>query len=129
MRKLPPAVIPKQTPDNIITSLMDFSERDMITKYIATYQKTRPDWDTFRNKIPEKLLLKWQKVLISCRLNGFISPRVENENLIWQQILGFPRNYENIDQCTLCARSQRAGDCHGRKEYKNSQLMFKTCWS
>lgn len=129
LRPLPPLVQIDKTPDDIMGEIMDFSDRESIIKFLSTYQKTRPDWDNFRNKIPDRLLDKWAKVLKNCRKFGFIRPKVENEKITWHQVLGFKRNHQNTDQCTLCSRSQRAGDCRGGIVIKNNQRMFKQCWN
>jgi len=128
-RKLPPLVIPSQPANHIVISLMDATERELMVKYLTQYKKTGSDWDTFKNKIPEKLLEKWKFVLDACRENGFIAPKVYNEKIIWSQILGFKRNYKNADKCTLCSCNHKDGNCKGKLIYKNQQRMFQQCWS
>ena len=127
-RTLPPLTIPLQKPDEIITKYFTKMEKEALVKYLSSYQKTRPDWDQFRNTMPDELLDKWTKILKECRENGFVSPRVDKWEIVWSQILGFKRNYKCVDKCSLCSSSQRAGDCKGTTKYKLDQRMFQPCW-
>ena len=128
LSSLPPLVPTDRKPDDIVSEFLDFADRETLIKFLSTYQKTKPDWDNYRHKIPDGLLSKFAKCLQECRKYGFIAPKVEGENIVWKQIFGFKRNYKNTDQCTTCSRSQRAGDCRGRAIYKNHQKMFQPCW-
>jgi hypothetical protein len=122
-------VVTDRQPDDIVGEFINFSEKETLVKFLSAYQKTKPDWDTYRHKIPDTLLDKFLKALQECRKHGFIAPKVVGGELFWKRIMGFPRNYKNSDQCSMCSKSQRAGDCRGRAIYKNQQRMFKPCWA
>lgn len=126
--RLPPLVTPKDKPDEIIDKYFSSTEKKTFTEFLSIYQKTRPDWDAYRNKIPDGMLDKWVKILKDCRVNGFIRPQVTNGELCWSQIQGFKRNYQNADKCTLCPSSDKSGDCRGTTKYKDGQRMFRPCW-
>ena len=127
--KLPPLVKTNRKPADIIGEIMNFSEVDVMVKHLAAYQKTHDDWDKYRIKIkPPSLLDKWKEVLNRCRGNGFIAPRVYNDELKWKQIQGFKRNYQNVDNCTLCSRSQLASDCSGKVIPRINKKEFHPCW-
>jgi len=115
-------------PNEIMGAIMDFSDRELIIEHLQKYQKSNGDWDLYRKKMPEVLLKKWLSVLNSCRENGFISPKIWNDKIQWKQIMGFKRNYDNADQCTLCPKTQRSGSCMGKMINKNNQKMFNPCW-
>lgn len=128
LSSLPPMVATDRVPDDIVGEIMNFADKEVLIKLLGNYQKSKPDWDNYRHKLPEVLLGKFTKVLQECRRFGFIAPKVQGEELVWKRILGFKRNQENADQCSMCHRSQRAGDCKGRAVNKSGQMMFKPCW-
>jgi hypothetical protein len=115
-------------PEDIISEVMNFADKEIMIKHLSNYQKSKPDWDTFRRKIPDNLLEKWAKVLRECRKYGFIAPKIQNEEMVWKRVMGRRSNIKNVNQCTLCPSSQRAGDCRGREKKVNNQTMFKPCW-
>ena len=119
----PPMVVPKRSPDTIMFSILGSDEEEM-GRFLATYQKTHPEWDVFRKKIPDELLRKFQRVLQECKAEGYVNPHMHEEKIVWQQILTRERHKNASDQCTLCPRSLAAGDCRGRMR-KN----FQFCWS
>ena len=119
----PPMVIPKRSPETIMFSILG-SDEDEMGRFLATYQKTHPEWDVFRKKIPDELLRKFQRVLQECKAEGYVNPHMHEEKIVWQQILTRERHKNASDQCTLCPRSLAAGDCRGRMR-KN----FQFCWS
>lgn len=95
-------------------------------KYLVQHQKARDDWETAKKKIPDELLFKWSEIMLLCRLNGYIAPRVlGGDRLTWKQIMGAKRNYKNADQCTVCPNTYVSGDCKGIVDFKNN---FKPCW-
>ena len=118
----PPMVIPKRSPETIMFSILGSDEEEM-GRFLATYQKTAPEWDVFRKKIPDELLKKFQRVLTECKSEGYVNPHMSEGNIVWQQILTRERSKDAADPCTLCSRSFIAGDCRGRMR-KN----FQFCW-
>lgn len=128
LTSLPPLVKTDRKPDDIVNDFMNFTDKEAIIKFLSQYQKTRPDWESFRHKIPDALLDKFAKVLRECRKNGYMRPKVENEQLVWLRVMGFKRNYKNADECSLCDRSQVAGNCRGKVVFKNHHRMFQPCW-
>lgn len=125
---MPPLARTERHPDEIVDEYFTYDDKQAFIKYLIGYQKTQIDWETYRKKIPDALLDKFTKILAACREYGFVRPRVRDEVLVWDRILGFKRNHANADQCTLCSKSQLSGNCRGRGKYKIGQLMFKTCW-
>jgi len=86
---------------------------------LSTYQRMgeNKSWDTFREKVPERLLELYEKMLVECRRNGFIYPRVEGGELIkgekgtlefiggrlvFQQVI--TTDDRSGDLCTFCDR-------------------------
>lgn len=129
LNSLPPLVIPQAHPDEIVGKYLGYDDLQTITEHLTNYQKSGAEWDHYRQKIKSTLLDKWRNVLIECRENGFIGPKVQNETIVWKQILGFKRNYKAADKCSLCSRTSKGGDCRGRAIYnKQGQMMFKPCW-
>ena len=95
---------------------------------LSAFQKTQGEWDLFRKKIPDALLAKWKKVMWECRKNGFIAPKIENNEIKWKVIMTIHTN--NCDQCTLCPTSWIAGDCKGRMKTTIHGLRNWTpCWN
>jgi hypothetical protein len=105
--------------------MMSNSQKDLIIKYLIQHQKAKDDWDTARKKIPDDLLMKWASVILECRLNGFMSPRIHNNSIIWKQVTGAKRNYKNADQCTLCPNTYVGGECKG---VMTERKGFVPCW-
>ena len=118
----PPMVKPNRTPEGIMFSILGSDEEEM-GRFLATYQKTSPEWDVFRKKIPDELLKKFQRVLTECKSEGYVNPHMSEGVIVWQQILTRERSKDSADPCTLCSRSFVAGDCRGRMR-KN----FQFCW-
>jgi hypothetical protein len=117
----------ERIPEDILNENTNFIDREAIVKFLSDYQKSRPDWEIFRRKIPEGLLLKWEIVLRECRKIGYVAPKIKNGELVFKQIL--TRTPKNIDDCSLCSKSITAGTCLSRGIIKKQQLMFKPCWS
>ena len=120
-------IIPKRSPETIMFSILG-SDEDEMGRFLATYQKTQPEWDVFRKKIPDELLKKFQRVLQECKSEGYINPHMSEGNIVWQQILTRERSKNNSDQCTTCSRSFVAGDCRGKTRLVNGQRHFVFCW-
>jgi hypothetical protein len=98
--------------------------------FLSTYQRAgdHKSWDTFREKIPVLLLKAFGDVLIECRRNGFVSPRVEGGEflkggdfvggkIIFQQLIS--TNERTGDMCTMCER-----DCRRREQIENGELKI-----
>lgn len=107
---------------------MGYTEKESIINHISAYQKTHGEWDIYRKKIPDELLVKWGKILFECRKNGFINPHIYQDTLVWDQVMGSRRNYDNADKCSLCSNSLTRGTCEGKTIYKKMQSMFVPCW-
>lgn len=126
---LPPMIGTEKRPDEIVDSIMNTIDRKALIRYLITFQKSNPSWDAFRKEISESLLEKFKMILHEARKHGFVRPVVRDERLVWDRIMGFKRNYQNADQCTLCDRSDKTGNCRGRMIYKrDGQTIFKPCW-
>jgi hypothetical protein len=110
---------------------MNFVEREAYAKFLGDFRKNRPDWNLFRTKIPETLLVKIKKVLHECKAIGYISPVVINNEIVFRQVMGQKRNYQNADQCTLCSNSFIDGSCMGKSHVKKADghRYFVPCWS
>jgi len=79
----------------------------------------------FREKIPVLLLKIWGNVLIDCRRNGFINPRVEGGDLVKGEYEGGKIVFQQIistddrpgDLCMLCDR-----DCKRREQIESGEM-------
>ena len=92
LRRHPPFIRPERMPSRIVADHFNQEELELMSKYLATYQKGEVGWDVFRLKIPTELLKKLEAVLVECRSNGFINPIVSigergDYRLLWSQIL------------------------------------------
>jgi hypothetical protein len=120
-------VTPVRYPDEIISDILSYEDREMFIKSVITKQKTGAEWDNIRAKLPEPFLDKLKKVLKECWENGFCQPRVREGELIWSQIKG--NVFKFPEQCDLCRNSFIAGTCKGKIHYNfKGQRNFKKCW-
>lgn len=125
----PPYVKPVRFPDEIISDILTYEDREMLIRTIISKQKNHSDWDIVRAKLPEDFLNKLKQLLKECWENGFCAPYVMNSELKWKQILGNARNSKDAEQCDLCRNSFTGGTCKGRSIYSpNKQRIFKKCW-
>ncbi len=107
-----------------------------IVGYLTTYQRQGENrrWEDFRNKIPPPLLKLWGDILIDCRRNGFISPMVEQERIIWRQVTSND-DHKNGDLCTMCYRECRRREMIDSGDAKQLRMMNKgwhepkPCWA
>lgn len=139
--KKPPVIIPEEMPETTMrrifqeSRLDDSADYQSIIGYLTTYQRQGDNrrWDEFRNKIPPPLLKLWGALLIECRRNGFVGPRVENERIVWRQVIG-TSNIHNGDLCTMCER-----ECMRREKIDSGEWKYirslnkdipeqKPCW-
>lgn len=109
-------------PSRIVADHFNQEELELMSKYLATYQKGEVGWDVFRLKIPTELLKKLEAVLVECRSNGFINPIVSigergDYRLLWSQILSDNPG----DKCSSCTRKP----CIEREDAKG---QFIPCW-
>jgi hypothetical protein len=118
-----------QTPREIAEKYLDSEDIAAMTKYISDYQRTEPEWKLYRKKIPGELLEKWGKVFTECREEGFCNPHVFKNKIIWNRMMEFDRNKNNIDKCTLCLNTIQAGTCKGSFKFKKNGNRFTPCWA
>ena len=87
-----------------------------IRDYLSAHQRQgeRRNWDVFREKIPEALLRAWGGVMVECRRNGFVGPRVDGDRIVFQQVIS--TNDRPGDLCTLCDR-----DCKRREQIDSGE--------
>lgn len=137
----PPVVIPEEMPQRTMRRifqtpvLRDSADYQSIVALLTTYQRQCDNgrWDEFRNKIPPDLLKLWGDVMIECRRNGFIGPRVENGEIVWMQVIG-TNNVRNGDLCTMCDRECRRREMINSGAAKEMRLLNKgwreprPCW-
>ena len=128
LHALPPLCGTSSLPQNIVDKYLTQDEYRAMIKHLSTYRKTRAEWDHYRLKIDNDLLEKWITVLEGCRRIGFVNPHIYQDEIIWNRILGFKRNIEQADKCTLCSNSQTKETCTGQTLYKKNQPMFVPCW-
>lgn len=128
------------------------AERQAVKGLLSTYQRTgdNKSWDTFREKIPDRILIVYGKMLTECRRNGFIGPRVKggewvkNDNgvleftggkLVFWQVVS--TDNRPGDLCTFCERSCSrrdnldSGDMKTIKEMNKNNPNWhepKACW-
>jgi len=88
------------------TNLLDYK---IIIEHLESYQKAGENrrWDEYANRIPEQLRNTWRLILSECARNGFISPHVSNETLIFKRI---ETHGVQSDLCTLCRRECKKRD-------------------
>ena len=136
----PPVVIPEEMPTKTMrrifqeSDLRDSADYQSIVALLTTYQRQGDNrrWDEFRHKIPVDLLKLWGDVLIECRRNGFIGPRVENGEIVWMQVIG--NDVRNGDLCTMCDRECRRREMIDSGEAKRMRMLNKgwresrVCW-
>lgn len=130
----PPVVIPEEMPSRTmrrifqVSNLRDSADYQSIVALLTTYQRQGDNrrWDDFRNKIPPDLLKLWGDVLIECRRNGFIGPRVESGEIVWMQVIG-TNDARNGDLCTMCERECRRREMIDSGEAKRLRI-FNKCW-
>ena len=116
------------------SDLRDSADYQSIVALLTTYQRQGDNqrWDEFRNKIPPDLLKLWGDVLIECRRNGFIGPRVENGEIVWMQVIG--NDVRNGDLCTMCDRECRRREMIDSGEAKRMRMLNpgwhepRPCW-
>ena len=125
----PPYVQPVKSPDEIISDIFTYEDREMFIKAIISKQKTGAEWENIRAKLPEQFLDKLKKVMQECWENGFCRPQIRNGELVWSQIKGDERKMNHPEQCDLCRNSFQSGTCKGRIHYNfKGQRNFKKCW-
>ena len=137
----PPVVIPEEMPQRTMRRifqtpvLRDSADYQSIVALLTTYQRQSDNrhWDDFRNKIPPDLLKLWGDVLIECRRNGFIGPRVENGEIVWMQVIG-TTDVRNGDLCTMCDRACRRREMTDTGASKQMRILHpgwheaRPCW-
>lgn len=104
------------------------SDYEAMYDFLEKYQKTRPEWDVFRGKIPEVLLNKWGRVVKECRQNGFISPTARDKKIIFHQVKSHVRNNQNNDKCTICLKRFIDYECDGKTTLYHGQYQHVKCW-
>ena len=128
MSKLPPMVKPIKQPGQIIDFILLNSEKESMIKFLIGYHKIQTDWDVYRKKIPDELLVKWAVVMKECRENGFMAPKIQGNVIVWKKVFGFKRNQNNADKCTLCSKAYVSGECEGKLRLRNMHRVFIPCW-
>jgi hypothetical protein len=125
-------VTPNRYPEEIMQDVLTYGERESLTEYLTTYQRTKPEWDNFKSKLPDILLSKLKTILSDCRKNGFVNPHIQQGKIVWRQIMGNERSRGESDECTLCVNNMQSGTCKGyfisKPENGRLQRMFKKCW-
>jgi hypothetical protein len=104
--------------------LRDNAQYKSIIKHLVSYQKMgdKRNWDEYKNGIDNDLLEKWTLILIDCRRNGFIGPRMEFDRMIWMQVL--THGSMTSDLCTLCDRAcKRREDLNLGMEWERMHSM------
>ena len=128
--KNPPVVTPEEMPETTMRRI--FKEFDLslsadlqsIIGYLTSYQRTGENrrWEDFRNKIPPPILKLWGDLLIECRRNGFVAPRVENETIVWRQVTSNDAQ-RNGDLCTMCDRECKRREMIDSGNAKQMRMM------
>ena len=124
-RKLPPLVKTLRTADTLIRAVLSEADYKDLVKHLQAHQKTGGEWDVYRKKIPDDLLVKFKELLQVCRENGFIGPKIEADQMVFKQIV---THNQNADKCTLCNNNLIAGSCKGRMRKINNHWQFANCW-
>lgn len=115
--------------------LEDSADFQSIVGYLSTYQRQGDNrrWDDFRNKIPPPLLKLWGDILIDCRRNGFVRPRIYDGKIAWDQVVDNGPE-RNGDLCTMCERECMRREKIDSGEWKYIKSLNKdakepsTCW-
>jgi hypothetical protein len=137
----PPVIIPEEMPQQTMRRifqtpvLRNSADYQSIVALLTTYQRQSDNrhWDDFRNKIPPDLLKLWGDVMVECRRNGFIGPRVENGEIVWMQVIGTTA-IRNGDLCTMCDRACRRREMIDTGATKQMRILNpgwrepKPCW-
>ena len=125
-KRLPPLIRTVKTAESIArTVFTNENDYDDVIKHLQAYQKAGGEWEVYRKKVPNDLLVKFKEFLIKCRHSGFIGPKIENEKLIFRQIV---THNQNADQCTLCERNLVNGSCNGQLKRVNNNRQFVPGW-
>ena len=139
--KHPPVIVPEELPETTMRRIFREGNLDLsadyqsIIGYLTTYRRQGEHrrWDEFRNKIPPPLLKLWGDLLIECRRNGFVGPRVENGKIVWRQTVS-TSDIQNGDLCTMCERECRrrekidSGEWKWIKSLNKDTPEPKPCW-
>ena len=139
--KKPPLIKPEELPGTTMRRILmesqldDSADYQSIIGYLTTYQRQGENrrWDDFRNKIPPPLLKLWGDLVIECRRNGFVAPRVQDGKLVWRQVTSND-DQKNGDLCTMCDRECSRREMVDSGEAKRTRLLNpgwherKPCW-
>lgn len=129
-------VTPQELPSTTTRRIFkDETELSSIIGLLTTYQRQGENrrWEDFRNKIPPPLLKLWGDLLIECRRNGFVGPRVDGETLAWRQVTSND-GQRNGDLCTMCERECRRREMVDSGDAKHLRMAgagwheAKPCW-
>lgn len=122
-----------RSPNDIMREFINDEEIAHICGLLNSYQKSGVGWDEWRAKhwINDwSLESKWENVLRTCRLNGYINPHADGDRIRWRQVSAALMVIEddgNINQCILCPLKQ--DDCKGTKKINiYGQKIFTPCW-
>ena len=83
--------------------------------FLIGYQKGDIGWDSYRLKVPDALLVKFEAMTKECWRNGFINPTgsIKNDGtyvILWSQVL----SSKHGDKCAFCTNKP----CHGTEDEK-----------
>ncbi len=117
------------------SNLHDSSDYAFMMKHLEQYQKQGDGrkWEEYRQKIAPDLLEIWGTVMVECRRNGFVNPRVRYGEIVFSQIIS--TGYcEDTDLCTLCERVCHrremidSGDLKRQKLINRQYQELEPCW-
>ena len=121
-----------RNPDEIMSEYLTYTEKTMVCGLLNSYKKSGAGWDDWRAKhwINDVAIeSKWENVLRTCRLNGYINPHADGNRIRWLQVSAALMVIEDdgdINQCILCPGGH--DECRGRGKINiYGQKIFTPC--
>ena len=97
---------------------------ETLKSVLLGYKKNRETigWDHYANKMNEDIRNTISAILAECRRQGFLNPRVQNDQIVFDYVCYNPdAKGKTLDQCTLCERECNLRDNTG-------VLIGIPCW-
>lgn len=117
VRASPPLLRPSKMPQEIMGD-----DEDGIKSILIGYRKAGHSWEDYSKRLDGSTREMLTRVFRECRRNGFMSPSVIGDRIVWMQVVG---RGDFADGCTLCNAKFNLGECRGKTNLKRD---FIPCW-